>query len=74
MEFDQLFDKIIHDHLNERQLDEPKDIVDVLLSLPTMEDFGDRLDNNKIKAILLVMFTLPHVDCNFNSFKETCEY
>ncbi len=60
--------------MNERQLDEPKDIVDVLLSLPTMEDFGDRLENNKIKAILLVMFTLPHVDCNFNSFKETCEY
>jgi hypothetical protein len=72
MEFDQFFDKIIHDHLNERQVDEPKDIVDVLLSLPPIEEFGDRLDDNKIKAILHVMFTLLHVDCNFNSFKETC--
>ncbi|CAM6024372.1 unnamed protein product [Sphagnum balticum] len=52
MEFDQFFDKIIHDHLNERQVDEPKDIVDVLLSLPAIEDFGDRLDDNRIKAIL----------------------
>jgi len=69
MEFDQFFDKIIHEHLNEQQADKPKDIVDVLLSLPAIEDFGDRLDDNRIKAILHVMFTLPHVDCNFNPFK-----
>ncbi len=70
MEIDQLFDKIIDDHLNERQVDESKDFVDMLLSLPPTEDFGDRVDYIKIKAILLVMFILPHVDYNFNSFKE----
>jgi hypothetical protein len=70
MEIDQLFDKIIDDHLNERQVDESKDFVDMLLFLPPIEDFGDRVDYIKIKAILLVMFILPHVDYNFNSFKE----
>ncbi len=70
MEIDQLFDKIIYDHLNERQVDESKDFVDMLLSLPPTEDFGDRIDYIKIKAILLVMFILPHVDFNFNVFKE----
>jgi hypothetical protein len=62
MKIDQFFDKIIHDHLNEQQVDESKDFVDMLLSLPPIEDFGDRLDYNKIKAILLVMFILLHVD------------
>ncbi len=65
MKIDQFFDKIIHDHLNEQQVDESKDFVDMLLSLPPIEDFGDRLDYNKIKAILLVMFILLHVDWNF---------
>jgi hypothetical protein len=74
MEIDQFFDKIIHDHLNERQVDESKDFVDMLLSLPPTEEFGDKLDYNKIKAILLVMFILPHVDCNFNSFNEMFEH
>jgi hypothetical protein len=62
MEMDQFFDKIIHDHMNEKHVDGSKDLVDVLLSLPPMEDSADRLDNNKIKAMLVVMFTLPHVD------------
>jgi cytochrome P450 len=62
MEMDQFFDKIIHDHMNEKHADGSKDLVDVLLSLPPMEDSADRLDNNKIKAMLVVMFTLPHVD------------
>jgi hypothetical protein len=69
MEMDQFFDKIIHDHMNEKHADGSKDLVDVLLSLPPMEDSGDRLDDNKIKAMLVVMFTLPHVDCNFKKLK-----
>jgi cytochrome P450 len=69
MEMDQFFDKIIHDHMNEKHADGSKDLVDVLLSLPPMEDSGDKLDDNKIKAMLIVMFTLPHVDCNFKSLK-----
>jgi cytochrome P450 len=69
MEIDQFFDKIIHDHVNEKHADGSKDLVDVLLSLPPMEDSGDKLDDNKIKAMLIVMFILPHVDCNFKSLK-----
>jgi cytochrome P450 len=74
MEMDQFFDKIIHDHMNEKHADGSKDLVDVLLSLSLMEDFGDKLDDNKIKAILVVMFTLPHVDCNFRKFKDIFAY
>lgn len=74
MKMDQFFNKIIHDHMNEKHADGSKDLVDVLLSLSPMEDSGDRLDDNKIKAMLVVMFTLPHVDCNFKRFNDIFSY
>jgi hypothetical protein len=49
---DRLFDRIIQDHLKETKTsDEPRDFLDVMLSLPGVEGASDRLDNMAIKGL-----------------------
>jgi cytochrome P450 len=54
---DRLFDRIIQEHLKEKKTsDEPRDFLDVMLSLPGVEGARDRLDNMAIKGVV-------HVSC-----------
>ncbi|KAL6973074.1 hypothetical protein U1Q18_027248 [Sarracenia purpurea var. burkii] len=55
--FDELFDEVIKEHLNpEREKEEHKDLVDVLLEIQKDEDAEMTLTMDNVKAIILDMF------------------
>ncbi|KAK6924762.1 Cytochrome P450 [Dillenia turbinata] len=58
--FDQLFDEIIKEHLNpEREKEEHKDLIDVLLDTQKNGEVEIPLTMDNVKAIMLVSATFP---------------
>ncbi len=53
---DQFFDEMIQDRLKQNGLNDSKDFLNAMLSLPKTHGFGDRLEDNTIKAILNVSY------------------
>ncbi len=56
LKIDQIFDEMIQDRLKQNGLNDSKDFMGVMLSLPKTHGFGDRLGDNTIKAILNVSY------------------
>jgi cytochrome P450 len=54
LRLDQFLDKIIQDHMKEKKLKDSKDFLDAMLSLREIDGFNDKLDDNKVKAIINV--------------------
>ncbi|CAM6019190.1 unnamed protein product [Sphagnum balticum] len=51
LKIDQFFDEMIQDRLKQNGLNDSKDFLNAMLSLPKTHGFGDRLGDNIIKAI-----------------------
>ncbi len=56
LKIDQFFDEMIQDRLKQNGLNDSKDFLNAMLSLPKTHGFGDRLEDNTIKAILNVSY------------------
>jgi len=56
LKIDQFFDEMIQDRLKQNGLNDSKDFLGTMLSLPKTYGFGDRLGDNIIKAILNVSY------------------
>jgi flavonoid 3'-monooxygenase len=56
LKIDQFLDEMIQDRLKQNGLNDSKDFLDAMLSLPKTHGFGDRLGDNTIKAILNVSY------------------
>ncbi|KAH9531848.1 hypothetical protein CY35_19G058700 [Sphagnum magellanicum] len=52
LKVDQIFDEMIQDRLKQNGLNDSKDFLGAMLSLPKTHGFGDRLGDNTIKAVL----------------------
>jgi hypothetical protein len=56
LKIDQIFDEMIKDRLKQNGLNNSKDFLGAMLSLPKTHGFGDRLGDNIIKAIFNVSY------------------
>ncbi len=56
LKIDQFFEEIIQDRLKQNGLNDSKDFLNAMLSLPKMHGFGERLKDNTIKAIFNVSY------------------
>jgi cytochrome P450 len=56
LKVDQIFDEMIQDRLKQNGLNDSKDFLSAMLSLPKTHGFGDRLGDNTIKAVLNVSY------------------
>jgi hypothetical protein len=59
LRLDQFLDKIIQDHMKENKLKDSKDFLDAMLSRREINGFSDKLDDNKVKAIINVSCSNP---------------
>jgi hypothetical protein len=56
LKIDKIYDEMIQDRLKQNGLNDSKDFLGAMLSLPKTHGFGDRLGDNTIKAILNVSY------------------
>jgi hypothetical protein len=56
LKIDQIFDEMIEDRLKQNGLNNSKDFLGAMLSLPKTHGFGDRLGDNIIKAIFNISY------------------
>ncbi len=67
LKIDQFFDEMIQDRLKQNGLNDSKDFLDAMLSLPKTHGFGDRLKDNTIKAIFNVSYRALAMDFMISS-------
>jgi hypothetical protein len=58
LKVDNFLNKIIQDRLNEKKPNESKDFLDVLLSLPGKNGSSHRLEDNTVKAVINVSYSI----------------
>jgi hypothetical protein len=56
LKIDQIFDEVMEDCLKQNGLNNSKDFLGAMLSLPKTHGFGDRLGDNIIKAIFNISY------------------